>query len=235
MQTQRMYEEAKTWNPFRGCEFNCTYCGPSFKRQAKRQMHRCMKCYSFEPHFHPERLKVLPNNRIIFVCGVGDLSFCEDGHMRQIVERVIKHDKQYGDREYYFQSKRPEYFAPYISSFSKNCILVTTLETNRDEGYGAISEAPPPKERYRQFKELDYPRKVVTVEPVLDFDLDEFSEMLLALEPEYVWIGFNSRPEFISVPEPTNEKVAALIEILEGKGIKVKRKDLREIDDGDDE
>ena len=32
-----MYAEAKTWNPFKGCAFDCVYCVPSFQRQAKRQ------------------------------------------------------------------------------------------------------------------------------------------------------------------------------------------------------
>jgi hypothetical protein len=38
-----MYADAKTWNPFKGCRFDCTYCVPSFQRQAKRQMHLCSK------------------------------------------------------------------------------------------------------------------------------------------------------------------------------------------------
>ena len=48
-----MYAEAKTWNPFKGCEFDCSYCVPSFQLQAKRQMHRCDACYRYIPHCHP--------------------------------------------------------------------------------------------------------------------------------------------------------------------------------------
>ena len=32
-------------------------------------------------------------------------------------------------------------------------------------GYYQVSKAPPPSERYRQFLDLDYARKVVTIEP----------------------------------------------------------------------
>lgn len=49
------------------------------------------------------------------------------------------------------------------------------METNRDQGYERISKAPPPTERFRQFLALDYPRKVVTIEPVMDLDLDTFA------------------------------------------------------------
>ena len=40
-----MYADAKTWNPFKGCHFDCTYCVPSFQLQAKRRKNECIKCY----------------------------------------------------------------------------------------------------------------------------------------------------------------------------------------------
>jgi len=56
-----MYPAAKTWNPFKGCEFDCLYCVPSFQAQAKRQKHRCLECYKYQPHEHPERLDSIPS------------------------------------------------------------------------------------------------------------------------------------------------------------------------------
>ena len=105
-------------------------------------------------------------------------------------------------------------------------ILVTTLETNRDEGYGAVSKAPPPSKRYAQFKKLEWPRKVVTVEPAMDFDVEEFAEWLISLKPEYVWLGFNSRPRSVRLPEPSKEKMLALAERLKKAGIQVRGKEL---------
>ena len=110
-------------------------------------------------------------------------------------------------------------------------ILVTTLETNRDEGYRKVSPtAPLPTDRYEQFRALHYGRKVVTVEPALDFDVKVFSEWIIDLDPEYVWLGFNSHPKSVALAEPPESKMKALMAKLSANGIKVKGKDLRGIE-----
>ena len=35
--TPHMCDQAQTWNPFKGCRFECTYCEPTFKKQPMRQ------------------------------------------------------------------------------------------------------------------------------------------------------------------------------------------------------
>lgn len=57
-----MYATSKSrWNPWAGCNFGCIYCKTSFQKQAKRQKHRCLDCYNYALHAHPERLnKPLP-------------------------------------------------------------------------------------------------------------------------------------------------------------------------------
>lgn len=221
-----MYASAETWNPVKGCLFDCAYCKPSFQQQAKRQMHNCSECYEFRPHQHPERLSKIPNAEIVFVGGNGDISFCDPAFVKQIIAAIVKKNKKWPDQVYYFQTKRPEYLAQFVGEYPPNVILVTTLETNRDVGYGAVSKAPPPSKRYAQFKQLQWSRKVVTVEPAMDFDVDEFAEWLISLKPEYVWLGFNSRPRSVSLPEPSKEKMLALAERLKKAGIEVRGKEL---------
>ena len=104
---------------------------------------------------------------------------------------------------------------------------MTTLETNRDEGYRKISKAPRPSVRYQQFKALDYPRKVVTIEPVMDFDLRVFGGWIRSLRPEYVWLGLNSKPESVTIPEPALDKVKKLMEMVTLAGIEIRGKELR--------
>jgi hypothetical protein len=223
-----MYAGAKTWNPFRGCEFRCTYCVPSFQAQAKRQAHRCTKCAEFTPHCHPERLFKIPNSEIVFVCGVGDISFCPPKFTWEIVRAVMWHSLTHPNTTYYLQSKRPEYFEQFIPGLPNCIILGTTLETNRTQGYREVSLAPLPRERYRQFTALDHPRKYITIEPVMNFETDWFVQMLIETDPEHVWIGRNSRPKSVQLPEPSPEKVAELINRLRAVGIEVRTKDLRE-------
>lgn len=220
----RMYDETKTWNPFKGCEFDCTYCKPSFQAQAKRQKQNCLDCYHYRPHYHPERLQKRPSAKVVFVCGNADISFCEPSFTREIIASIKAHNSQ---KEYYFQSKQPEYFSQFLTEFPSNVTLVTTLETNRDAGYREISKAPVPSVRYEQFKALDWPNKVVTVEPVMDFDLKVFKTWLISLKPLYVWIGYNSRPKQVKLPEPDMLKVKMLQAYLGMANIKVREKDLR--------
>ena len=162
----------------------------------------------------------------MFVGGNGDISFCDPAFVKQIIAAIVKKNKKRPDQVYYFQTKRPEYLAQFIGDFPPNVILVTTLETNRDDGYGAISKAPPPSKRYAQFKQLDWSRKVITVEPAMDFDVDEFAEWLISLKPEYVWLGYNSRPRSVRLPEPSKEKMLALADRLKKAGIQVRGKEL---------
>ena len=222
-----MYANAKTWNPFKGCHFDCVYCVPSFQRQSKRQKHLCQDCYTYSPHCHEDRLDKIPSARIIFVCGNADISFCPEEFARRIVARIVEHNLRAPAKTYYLQSKRPAYFEPLLGQLPPNVILLTTLETNRDGGYDLVSKAPPPSERYHQFKNLDYARKVVTIEPVLDFDVPVFGSWIENIRPEYVWLGFNSKPESVKLPEPGEDKVQKLANQLRAASIEIRGKTLR--------
>ena len=226
-QPSNMYADAKTWNPFKGCKFDCVYCRPSFQKQSKRQKQLCQDCYNYVPHCHEDRLSKIPSARIIFVCGNADISFCPVPFFKKIIERIRQHNTRSPHKTYYFQSKKPSCFESFLSEFPENVILLTTLETNRDLGYATFSKAPVPSERYRQFKTLDYPRKVVTIEPVMDFDPGIFLRSLLGLRPEYVWLGLNSRPESLTLPEPSPDKLREFIAMLREAGIEIRGKELR--------
>ena len=226
-QTIGMYADAKTWNPFSGCRFGCIYCEPSFQRQAKRQKRTCQQCYEYVPHYHLERLTRIPSAKIVFVCGNGDLSFCDPAYTRRIIASIKAHNRRCPYKTYYFQSKRPEYFNQFLGELPGNIVILTTLETNRDQGYGEVSKAPVQSVRYEQFLALDWPRNVLTIEPVMDFDLDVFTSWITALRPEYVWLGFNSKPGAVTLPEPSKDNFERLHDYLITKGIEVRLKDAR--------
>ena len=223
-----MYGNAKTWNPFKGCRFNCTYCVESFQLQAKRQMHNCMQCYDFVPHYHPERLRQIPSSPIVFVCGNGDLAFASSEQKNAIIASIRDFARAHpkSDKVFYLQSKQPEYFRRHLADLPGKVVLVTTLETNRDAGYEAISSAPPPSERYRQFLALEYPRKIVTVEPVMDFDVDVFASWIINIKPELVYLGLNSKTK-PRLPEPSPDKLVTFAKLVSAAGIPIVGKTLR--------
>lgn len=230
-----MYPDTKTWNPAVGCNYDCAYCEKSFKRQLRRVAAHigCQDCYDYKPHYHPERLGRIPSSPIVFVCGTGDLSFYEPTYMRRIFKTIDKHRPQ-KPKIYYFQSKNPSIFNRYLDWFNGNqdkVILLTTLETNRDKGYRNISKAPLPTTRFQDFLDLEYPRKVVTIEPVLDFDPEIFLTWMRLLKDqgtlEYVWFGFDSKN--CGLPEPSTEKSQRFVDELQAYGIEVRGKTLRGI------
>ena len=230
-----MYPETKTWNPFVGCLFDCVYCEPSFKRILKRVAWRirCNECFHYTPHYHPERVRRIPSAPIVFVSGTGDISFCKESFVREIF-KAIDRSKPRTKKTYYFQSKDPDWFNKYLDWFNANqdrVILLTTLETNRDKGYEKISKAPPPSKRFKDFFELDYPHKVVTIEPVLDFVTRSFLKWLVLLNEqrslEYVWYGYDSKK--CGLPEPSILKSQNFVNNLKVHGIEVRGKSLREV------
>jgi uncharacterized Zn finger protein (UPF0148 family) len=223
-----MYQRAKTWNPFKGCGFACTYCVESFQRQAKRQKHKCSLCYQYKPHFHPERLDEIRSAPIIFVCGNGDIAFASPEERSAIIAGIRKWTDRHPRSEtvFYMQSKQPSCLESHLADLPDNVILVTTLETNRDAGYEAVSKAPPPSERYRQFLALNYPRKIVTVEPVMDFDPEILAEWITTIKPELVYLGFNSRMK-PKLPEPSLEKLVKFTSLVSSRGIPIVGKTLR--------
>jgi len=226
---RRMYEETKTWNPHVGCRFNCIYCKPSFQRLMRFQ--KCADCKSYSPHAHEERLSKIPNSKNIFVCGTGDLAFVPPEYLDRIIGAVRDHALSHPGTSYYFQSKHPgDVFPRLIASLKgleERAILLTTLETNRDHGYDQISAAPPPSIRARDFRAVFWKRKIITIEPVIDFDLMPFLHMILPVWPEAIYIGYNSKPNQVSLPEPSYDVMHALIRALSLAGIEVRRKDLR--------
>jgi len=211
MITNNMYRQSvESWNPFVGCEYDCAYCVSSFKRQMKRRKKHCLDCYNFKPHFHPERLNnSLPRtdgNDFIFCCDMGDVAFCEPDWMQQILARI----KKLPDRTFLIQSKNPSIFRGY--QFPENVLLGTTIETDRDNLYQGISSAPLPSQRYRAMMKLRHSRKIVTIEPILDFDVEILEEWISNIGPETCYVGYDSKKNYL--PEPELSKVKALMKKL---------------------
>jgi len=217
-------DSKKQWNIIVGCEYQCTYCVNSFQRQMKRQKHNCIKCYNYEPHFHPERLKQsLPRtygDEFIWCCSSGDISFAR----REWMDKILKRVRELSNRTFFFQTKNPKCFHDY--NFPDNVILGITLETNKsDRNYSSISKAPKPIKRYADFLSLPFERKIVTIEPIMSFDLRFFVELIKDIAPERVYVGYDTKNS--NLPEPKLYKTFLLCSEL-AKFTKIKTKLIRE-------
>ena len=232
---KKMYKEAIfRWNCFVGCrKFWCIYCKKSFQAQMRRQIHNCEKCGNYIPHFHEERVtkeyteKHFPEtsgDEFIWVGSSGDISFIEYPDMLKILNRI----KEYPDRAFFFQTKNPKFFSKFI--FPPNVILGITLES--DIYYRKISNAPSPFSRFFWFEKLDFPRKFVTIEPILEFNFSFFLELLKELNPERIYVGYDTHKSwwmdgkekvYLREYEPSLEKTKKLILELE-RFTKVKTK-----------
>ena len=214
-----MYQlSAGQWNPYVGCAFYCSYCKSSFQAQLKRWAKKhCAKCYDFCPHEHPERLtQKLPMTgymQFVFACSSGDIAFCEKNYLMKIVARMESEPAT----TFLLQSKWPLTFRRV--DFPKNVILGTTLETNRDDLYKEISNAPRPSSRYISLLDIRHPLKMITIEPVIDFDKNVMIDWVTNINPCMVWLGYDSRQS--RLPEPSLEKVKNLYWELGQRGFTV--------------
>lgn len=186
-----------TWNPIRGeCPHGCTYC---FTRRWGKQ----------PPLRLDEKVlnEDLGNGNFIFVASGTDM--WANAVSSEWIQRALRQCKQY-DNTYLFQSKNPERFRYW--EFPEKTILGTTIETNRR--YPCMGKAPEIDDRVRAMEELfTMSRVMVTIEPILDFDLDELVERISGIHPEWINIGADSKGH--GLPEPSPEKVEALIEQLQ--------------------
>jgi hypothetical protein len=89
-------------------------------------------------------------------------------------------------------------------------VACVTIESNI--GYKKISIAPVPFERAMYLRKWEG-RKMITVEPIMDFSVVDFADLILSCKPDQVNIGADSGHN--SLPEPTAWKIEALVDALE--------------------
>lgn len=210
-----MYPWCYTWNPVGGrCRHKCKYC-----YIGKIALSFGLNKYIGEPRLYENAFKdrlVVPEEYIIFVQSMGDLFAY--GIPGAWIQRILNHIRRYRNTTFLLQTKNPERFFDF--NIPKNCILGTTLETNRDLSH--LSKAPSPKERYYSFamlaNEQDFKgnkvyRLMVSAEPVIDLDLDTYVQWIQAIAPEFVSIGADSGKN--NLAEPSAAKLKELIRRLE--------------------
>ena len=199
------------WNPIQGrCPHNCSYCYMQRFWNMNNSTCQVLKEKYLNDNFG--------ENQTYFVCDSTDM-FAWDVP-KEWIERVLEHCCKYPKNTYLFQTKNPERFKAFKYSFPPKTILGTTIETNRDID---ISKAPQPYLRYVHINTVgDNFRKMVSIEPIMDFDYGDLLLMMEVIKPEFVSIGADSKNS--NLPEPSKENIENLIRELK-KFTKVKLKD----------
>ena len=214
----KMYAERKAnISAFRGCLFGCTYC--AFNGTLSRQS--CELCRKYTPHAHLEVLDKRPpttkEGEFLTMSLNGDVAFASENEL----VKMMLYCNTWDDRTFVMQSKNPRIFEPLADFIKPNMIIGTTIESDIDHN---ISKAPSPIKRYASMRLLDC-RKMVTIEPILTFNLDKLWSWIQLINPEIVYIGYDSKNN--ELPEPTLDETNELIAVLREHGFNVKEKLIR--------
>lgn len=188
-----------TWNAIKGeCRHNCSYC--YMKRFPQKALHLEGK----------ELNTNLGEGNFIFVGSSTDMfagNVPEDW-----IKRTLEHCRKFPKNKYLFQSKNPKRMLEFRDFFppKENCIWATTIETNKNELIEKYSNAPLLDIRsYLKY----FDNKMVTIEPIIDFDLEFLIKIIKEIKPLWVNVGADSNTK-LNLPEPSKEKILALIKEL---------------------
>lgn len=197
-----------TWNPIKGkCHHHCSYCYVPYTR--------AQNYYKGKNYLSEDALRdPLGRSKVIFVGSMIDM-FCEE-IPNEWIGKVLSYCVAHPFNIYLFQSKNPARFSNFV--FPSQSIFGTTIETNRQVGW--LSKAPPPQERVEALKHIDM-EKMISIEPIVDFDVDVVVQWINEIKPKFVSIGADSKNN--NLPEPTASKVGQLVVELQ-KFTEVKKK-----------
>lgn len=231
----------KRWPILKGkCLHDCVYC---WVQDMCNQFPYMKKKYSGPVEIDEKQwkaLKTFKEEDVVFVAETNDL-FAE-GVNTDIIADVLEATTSC-NATFMFCTKNPKRYEtfPIGRYISSRDILGCTIETTCSffEGddfpgryekekillYSDFSKAPLPSDRLKAMQELNHPRKMISVEPILDFSPD-FASEILKCKPEFVYVGYDSKGH--KLPEPSLAATQELIWTLRREdNIKVYEKELR--------
>lgn len=184
-----------TWNAVKGkCPHDCEYC--------------YMKIFKQNPiRLDEKEFKTnLGKGNFIFVGSSTDM-WADDVSSKWIAN-VLGYCATFKNK-YLFQTKNPKRFSEFMGFLPSGSVLACTIETNYGADYGfEFSKAPPVSERLNIMTNIKLP-KMISIEPIMDFDLTEMVSWIKTVNPEFVSVGADSKHH--NLPEPSPQKVERLI------------------------
>lgn len=207
-----------TWNPIKGCGHNCSYCYVPKILGGK---------YDMTPRFEEKELTTkLGSGNFIFVGSTSDMfgDFIET----EWIMKVLKYCRQYPGNRYLFQSKNPGSFlqVEILNALPENSILGTTIESNRENT--EITNAPSPVKRFITMKLQTIFPKMVSIEPIMKFDLKSMIKWIKDIHPIFVSIGADTKTKG-DLLEPTAVEIHELVTKLRENTEVILKDNLRRI------
>ena len=140
----------------------------------------------------------------------------------ELIFKVFNHCKKF-ENKYLFQTKNPAgmiHLFP-LSLFPPASVFGTTIETNRHYE-NIMFNAPTTQERATYMSMIHGCEKMLTIEPIMDFDEEPMLDMIKMINPFWINIGADSKGH--NLPEPPAYKIESLLEKLKKMGMVVKIK-----------
>jgi protein gp37 len=183
----------------------CAYC---CVEDMKNKFPNVNKKYSGKPTLIESELREnMGSGKTIFVQNNSDLF--ADSIPKEWIFKILAHCNLYPENTYLFQSKNPKRFHEFITLFPPHTILGTTIETNKNFD---LTKAPQPSRRADAMRDIKI-KKMLSIEPICEFDLPILVGWVKLINPDFVSIGADSKKH--NLPEPSKDKVNELIKALE--------------------
>jgi len=224
-----------TWNPLGGkCPHDCLYC------YMKRPPITWSKKYTGEQRIIEKEMNINLNNLelnrrenlpfvtkdapVIFVCSGNDLGIAPINMKQRILKKCKENEKNF----YVLQTKNPIMFKVVENEFPSNVILGTTIETNNVSLCKMISNAPPAHKRIMSMTYFNKRyHKMISIEPIMDFDLEVIIAWMRTTAPDFVSIGADSGNNHLV--EPDANKILDLINGLKEFTIVLQKENLNRL------
>jgi DNA repair photolyase len=210
-----------TWNPVSGCLYNCNYCWARDLALTKlKNSHRYSK--GFKPSLNEKEFSSkFGKGDLIFVSDMGDMF--GDFTPSEWIKQVLNHIRKFPEADFLLMTKNPQKYLEMLPYIPENAILGATIETNKDEivETDKVSTAPLPSQRFKAMKALDWSRKIVSIEPILDFDLNTFSKWIEDINPFIVYVGYDNYCH--KLREPTLKQTTELLNKLSETSLVIRK------------
>ena len=212
--TGNMYKfVTHTWNPIKGiCYHQCRYCYMRYLLNETFKRPPVLVEGEFSRNLNEAKVLFVGSSIDMFAKDIPD----------EWITKILDHCASFNEDKpegghivFLLQSKDPARILQFAHHpIMDHAIVATTLETNRYDS-NIMGNSPKITDRASAMEQIAdmgiY--TMVTAEPLMDFDLDEFVGLIRRCKPYQVNIGRNSIRDII-LPEPSPEKVHNLMSSL---------------------